>query len=182
MNKRLLGGLLLAALALSATGGKRLTRTAMAATEKSFDHRLEREVLEGDPFLLLGMTRGVYVEGAGMVYSAEVNLAPVPGISPFHPEMTKQDWARVRTNKLKRLPSLKAAMKQMLIDSAATLDGVPTDERMVLGITLTRHPHEDSNGVPSQIVMQAVKKNLLDVQAGRLDRAQLDTLIKVVEY
>jgi len=169
-------------LALGAAGRARLTRASMSATEKSFDGHLERDVLDGDPFLLLGMTRGVYVEGAGLVYSAEVNLAPIPGISPFHPEATKQHWARVRAKKLQRLPALKTAMKQMLIDSAATLDGIPGEEQVVLGVTLTSHPKEDSTGVPAQIVMQAVKKNLLDVQAGRVPRAQLDTLIKVVEY
>lgn len=170
------------ALALGAAGRIRLTRTAMATTEKSFDGRLERDVLEGDMFLLLGMTRGVYVEGTGIVYSAEVNLAPIPGISPFHPEMTKQDWARVKQKKLQRLPALKTAMKQMLIDSAATLDGIPGEEQVVLGVTLTSHPKEDSAGVPGQIVMQAVKRSLLDVQAGRVPRAQMDSLIKVVEY
>lgn len=170
------------ALALGAAGRVRLTRAAMATTEKSFDGRLERDVLEGDMFLLLGMTRGVYIEGTGIVYSAEVNLAPIPGISPFHPEMTKQDWARVKQKKVQRLPALKTAMKQMLIDSAATLDGMPSEEQVVLGVTITSHPKEDSAGIPGQIVMQAGKKALLDVQAGRVRRAQMDTLIKVVEY
>lgn len=181
MKRVILGGMVLA-LALGAAGRIRLTRAAMATTEKSFDGRLERDVLEGDPFLLLGMTRGVYVEGTGIVYSAEVNLAPIPGISPFHPEMTRQDWARVKQKKLQRLPALKSAMKQMLMDSAASLDGIPNEEQVVLGVTITSHPKEDSTGVPGQIVMQAGKKALLDVQAGRVPRAQMDTLIKVVEY
>ena len=52
----------------------------------------------------------------------------------------------------------------------------------VLGVTLTTHPNEDSTGVPSQIVMQSVKRDLLDVQTGKRARGQLDSLIKVQEF
>lgn len=162
----------------TATAAMRLSRVAITATEKGLDRRLDRQVLEGDPFLLLGMTRGVYVEGVGIVYSAEVNLAPVPGISPFHPEMTKQDWARVRQRKLQRLPLLRQAMKEMMVESAPTLEGMPGEELMVVGVTITRHPQEDSAGIPQQIVMQALKKNL--VEAGKTRHA--DAAIKVTEY
>lgn len=180
--KRLLVIAVTAAISLSATGRARLTRASIAAVEKSFDHRLEREVLEGDPFLLLGMTRGVYVEGFGIVYSAEVDLAPVPGISPFHQQMSKADWLRVRHKKLQRLPLLRTAMKQMLLDSAATHEGLDPDEQMALGISLTRHPGEDSSGIPAQIVMQAYKKNLLEISTGKRDRLQLDSVLKIQEY
>lgn len=168
--------LLVLAIAVAATGASRVTRTSVAAMEKSFDGRLERDVLDGDQFLLLGMTRGVYVEGFGIVYSAEVDLAPVPGINPFHPEMTKQDWARVRQKKLTRLTPLRAAMKQMLVDTASSIDGLSGEDKVVLGVTLTRRPKEDGTGIPSQIVMQAVKKDLLE------HRTQLDTVIKVQEF
>lgn len=174
--------LLLALFALTAPAASKLTRVSIAAMEKDFDNRLTREVLDDDPFALLGMTRGVHVEGLGIVYSAEVNLAQLPGISPFHPEMTKADWARIRQKKLQRVPVLRTAMKQMLLNCAASLDGVPTEEVVALGVTLTRHPSEDSAGLPSQIVVQALKRDLIDVQAGRRDRAQLDTLIKVREF
>ena len=75
--------LLLALFALTAPAASKLTRVSIAAMEKDFDNRLTREVLDDDPFALLGMTRGVHVEGVGIVYSAEVNLAQLPGIWPF---------------------------------------------------------------------------------------------------
>ena len=172
--------ILFLAIAVVAAGAARVSRTSVAAMEKSFDRRLEREVLDGDQFLLLGMTRGLYIEGFGIVYSAEVDLAPVPGISPFHPEMTKQDWGRVRQKKLARLPLLRTAMKQMLLDSASSIDGVGGEENVVLGVTVTRRPNEDNTGVPSQIVMQALKRNLLETK--HRDPKQLDTVIKVQEF
>lgn len=168
--------LLVMACAAAAWGASRVTRASVAAMEKSFDGRLERNVLDGDPFLLLGMTRGVYVEGSGIVYSSEVDLAPVPGINPFHPEMTKADWGRVRQKKLARLPLLRAAMRQMLVDSASSIDGLNAEEIVALGVTVTRRPNEDNTGIPSQIVMQAVKKSLLE------HRAQPESVIKVQEF
>jgi hypothetical protein len=173
--------LLAAALALSAAAS-RVSRASIATLEKSFDRRLERDVLDSDPFLLLGMTRGVYIEGFGVVYSTEVNLAPIPGISPFHPELTKDDLARLRQKKLARLPALKQAMKQMLLDTAASLDGVPREENIALAVSLFRHPREDATGIPAQILMQALKRELLEFQTGKRDKARLDSVIRLQEF
>jgi hypothetical protein len=172
---------LLAASLLTGAAPK-LNLPAVTAMEKSFDRRLEREVLDGDPFLLLGLTRGIYVDGFGIVYSAEVNLAQGPGISPFHPEVTKEDVARLKQKKVARLPLLKKAMKQQLLDAAGSLDGLPAEEHLVLGVTLFRHSWEDTSGLPHQIVMQAQKRALVDIQTGRRDRTQLDTVIRMQEF
>lgn len=160
----------------------RLNLAAVTAMEKSFNRRLEREVLDGDPFLLLGLTRGIYIEGFGIVYSAEVNLAQGPGISPFHPEVTKEDVARLRQKKMARLPLLRNAMKQQLLDMAGSLDGLPAEQQIVLGVTLFRHSWEDTTGLPHQVVMQAQKRQLLEIQTGRRDRAQLDAVVRVQEF
>jgi len=178
--RRWLPLLLGAGLALSAA--PRVNRASLAALEKSFDRRLERDVLDSDPFLLLGMTRGVFIEGFGAVYSTEVNLAPIPGISPFHPELTRDDLARLRQKKVSRLPALKQAMKAMLLDAAASLDGVSGEENIVLAVSLFRHPREDSSGIPGQIVMQSLKRQLLDFHSGKRDKAQLDSVIRVQEF
>lgn len=168
--------------ALVLMAAPRVTHPSIAALEKSFDRRLERDVLEGDAMQLLGMTRGVYIDGFGIVYSAEVNLAPITGISPFHPELTKDDLARTRERKLKRIPVLKQAMRSMLVDSAASLDAMPGEEQVVIGVSLTRHPRENIAGIPSQIVMQAQKRVLLDFQTGKRDRAQLETAVRMTEF
>src|SRR5260370_456257 len=54
-------------------------RAALIAMEKSFDQRIVR--LADDPYLLVGDTRGVYLEGYGAVFTAEVNLANGPSLS-----------------------------------------------------------------------------------------------------
>ncbi|MBI4905262.1 MAG: hypothetical protein HY820_16630 [Acidobacteria bacterium] len=166
---------------VAAVAASTVSRASVAALEKSFNNRLDREVLDGDPFLLLGMTQGIYIEGFGVVYAAEVNLMNAPGINPFHPEMTKADWQRIRQRKLQRLPALRQAMKSMLLDSAASLDGMPAEEQLVVGVRITRQPGEDATGIPSQIVMRAQKRGMLDVHTGRVARSQMDALIKVNE-
>src|SRR5207248_1101505 len=80
-------------------------RAAFVAMEQSFDQKLKQ--LADDPFLLSGATRGVYLEGYGAVFTAEVNLADVPSLSPFRPTITKEDIGKIRAKKLRRFPELR---------------------------------------------------------------------------
>jgi hypothetical protein len=151
----LVAGLLLAA----QPDQPRVTRPAMAALEVSFDRRVASPDQQ-DPYMLLGNTRGLYLEGYGAVFSTEVSLVAAPRISPFQPEITKDDVQKVNQRKLKKLPLLRQAMRQMLAESAARLDGLRPDEQIVLGVTLFCYSWENRTGLPAQIVMQASKSSL----------------------
>lgn len=172
--------LLAAGLCLTGAERPRVTRAALAAVEKSFDRRLEG-VLDS-PFLLLGMTRGVYLEGYGAVFTAEVNLASGPTITPFRPQITKEEIAKLRLRKLERLPAVKNAMREMLVASAGSLDTVPAEERLAVGVSLFYFSWEDATGLPSQVLMQAPRKTLLEFQTGRRDRAALAAAVEVREF
>jgi len=163
---------LAAALCGSAAVEPRVSRATMAAMEKSFDHRI-RSIDVSDPFDLLGSTRGVYLEGYGAVFTAEVNLAVGPAISPFRPALTKEQIAKLRQKKLARLPLLKRQMKDALGALAASLDTVPPSEQMVLGVSLDYFSWEERAGLPGQIVMQARRQALLDVTSGRIRDAAI---------
>lgn len=170
------------ALALAQIGAAdktRVSRASIAAMETSIDKRLTR-LWPDDPFLLLGTTRGVYLEGYGAVFTAEVNLATAPGISPFHPSVSKDDIARHRQKKLERLPQLRGAMRDLLVASAGSLDAVPPEEQISLGVSLSRYPWEDATGIPTQILMQGRKGKLLEAQ--RLGKAQVEAVIKTQDY
>lgn len=181
--KRACGLLLVLGLSLVLRADRaNVTRGALGAMERSLDAKLLKQVLDDNPFLLPGMTRAVYIEGFGVVFSAELNLVQGPTVSPFHPKATKEDLARLRQRKLERLPALKSTMREMLVASAGGLDGVPADEQVVLGVTLLNMSWEDARGLPSQIVMQAQRRVLVGFQTGRRDRAQLDSAVKVLEY
>ena len=101
----------------------RFKRAALVAMEQSFDQRITR--LADDPYLLVGNARGIYLEGYGAVFTAEVSLANGPGLSPFHPNITKDELSKLRAKKLERLPALRQCMRDMLLAASASLDEVP---------------------------------------------------------
>jgi len=158
---------LAAALCGSAALEPRVSRATIAAMEKSFDHRIQSLDVT-DPFDLLGSTRGVYLEGYGAVFTAEVNLVVGPAISPFRPALTKEQIAKLRLKKLARLPVLKRQMKDALGALAASLDTVPPSEQIVLGVSLYYRSFEQRADLPGQILMQARRQALLDVTSGRI--------------
>ena len=72
----------------------RFKRAALTAMELSFDRRLT--TLADDPYLLIGPTRGVYLEHYGAVFTAEVSLSNSLAPNPFRPAITKDDIAKTR--------------------------------------------------------------------------------------
>jgi len=177
--KRLELTLLFATVAFAAGVEKpRVSRTSMAAMEKSFDGKVTR-LWDDNPFVLLGSTRGVYLEGVGAVFTAEINLATGPTMFG-QIELAKEQIARHKQKKVSRLPVIREAARQMMMSAAASLDGVGADEQIVFCIFLSRYPWEDVTGLPSQMQLQAQKKRLLDVQ--RAGGNGLEAAIKIVEY
>ena len=72
-------------------------------------------------------------------------------------------------------------MQEALIATAASLDTVPSNEQVAVGVSLFYYKWEDTSGLPGQIVMQAERQKLLDVQVGRTPRAALVSTIRVQE-
>src|SRR5688572_4414092 len=99
-----------------AAEGAPIARETFASMEKEFDQRLLKPV--ENPFHVLGTTRGLYVEGFGAVLTTELNLVVGPTISPFRPELTKQEVAALKQRKLERLPILKEIMRSTLVSFA----------------------------------------------------------------
>jgi hypothetical protein len=152
----------------------RITRAALSGLEKNFDGRFQRANVT-DPFELLGTTRAVYLDGYGVVFSAELDLIVTPNLNPFHQNFTPAEKARIHERKLERLPLLKQNMREMLIASAVSLENLPPSEQVVLAVTLFRYSWEDSSGLPGQIVMQAERQKLLS-------NATRETAIRTVEF
>jgi len=156
----------------------RVTRPMLIDMEKSLDSRVTR-LSQDNPFVLLGPTRGVYLDGYGAVFTAEINLVSAPAaLMMFRPQLTKEEVEQHRQKKLARLPQLKQAMQQAMMDSAASLDTIPPQEQIVVVAFLSKYPWEDMTGVPLQIMMQATKKNLLEQ---RNNAAALSSVIRTIE-
>jgi hypothetical protein len=174
--KKLMLTATLAALCLTAAS-TRVSRQSLAAMEKSLDQKV-LSLWPDNPFALLGTTRGVYVEGLGAVFTAEINLATGPTIMPGL-GIKKEQIEKHRQTKLARLPQIKKELKQILMNTAASLDGVGPDEQVVLAVFLYRYHWEDASGIPAQLQLQAQKKQL--VQALRSNGANLDAIIRIEE-
>lgn len=175
-------GMLLCAVASGSLADKpKVSRLMVKAMENSIDNQL-RGIWPGDPAEVLGVTQGTYIAGYGVVFVSEVNIAPSAGISPFHPAITKDEYVRLHEKKLSRIPKLKSAMEDMLLSSAGSMDSVPAEEELALGITLFYWKGENTEGLPEQIVMHAPKRVLVNVKSGMAARTTLASALRVEEF
>ena len=152
----------------------RVDRNQMEKVEKSLDSTLLRFTPDNS-HTLIGLTRGVYLEGVGAVFTAEVIMVNA-NVNIMKPLPTKEELVQMRTKKLERIPLLKRILKDALVSAAASLVTVPADEQVVIAIVMPRFTFEDATGMPVQVTLQAPKKKLLESKG-----AALDALIRVSE-
>jgi len=172
MKSALIVSLMLCALPAGSMADAKVTRTMLEAMEKSVDGKLQN--LYGlDPAEIVGATQGAYINGYGAVFMSEVNLAPATGISPFHPTRKPEEIKRTHDKKVQRMAALRNTMRDILVDSAASLDTVPADEQVAVSVSLFYWNWENREGLPAQIVMHAPKKLLLQAKAGAADKGAI---------
>ncbi len=178
--KAVLLGLIAVGAGFAIAQSPRVSRAAMAKLE----YRLDLFLVHGDdPCQLLGNTRGVYIDGYGAVFTTMVALVPTPIPNPFR-DFTQKDIDTVHQRKVRQVPLMREKMLDMLLMMASdsALDSVRPNEQIVCGVTFFYYKQwENAAGLPAQFVMQGEKQKLLDVQMGRIPRAQLDSIVKVQE-
>jgi hypothetical protein len=140
--------------------GPKVNRGMIEAMEHSLDSKLSG-LWPQDPAEVLGLSQGTYIQGYGAIFLGEVNLAPAAGISPFHPTVSADEIRRTHEKKVQRMAAIRTAMRAMLVDSARSLDSVPADEQVAVGLSLFYWKWENRDGLPAQIVMHAPRKALL---------------------
>jgi hypothetical protein len=171
MRTLLIASILLGALpAGSMADGSKVNRGMIEAMEHSLDGKLTG-LFPQDPAEVMGVPQGTYIRGYGAVFLGEVNLAPATPISPFHQTISADEIRRTHEKKSQRMGALRTAMRAMLMDSARSLDSVPPDEQVAVGLSLFYWTWENREGLPAQIVMHASRKALL--QAATPDQAQI---------
>ena len=138
----------------------KVNRGMIEAMERSLDNKITA-LWPLDPAEVLGVSQGAYIQGYGAIFLSEVNLAPAAGISPFHPTVSADEIRRTHEKKVQRMGAIRNAMRAMLVDSARSLDSVPADEQVAVGVTLFYWKWENHDGLPAQIVMHAARKALL---------------------
>jgi hypothetical protein len=148
----------------------KVNRGMIEAMQHSLDNKLSG-LWPQDPAEVLGLSQGTYIQGYGAIFLSEVNLAPAAGISPFHPTVSADEIRRTHEKKMQRMAAIRSAMRAMLVDSARSLDSVPSDEQVALGLSLFYWKWENRDGLPTQIVMHAPRKALL--QSGTAEQASI---------
>ncbi len=174
MSKRLLLPILATiAVACAAWAAPSVRRGALAAMENSFQRTLQASEIE-----ILALPRGVYLEGYGAVFTADVNLVYTQSISPFRLTIGKEEVAAAYQRKLAKMPVLRAAMRQLLVDSGSALESVPQQEQIVVVVTLGNENWETTGGLPSQVYMQGQRSKLMEAKLGKVPA---ENVIKVQE-
>jgi hypothetical protein len=155
---RLLAALLVLCSACWASGPDKpkSLRSELSNLEKQVNARLNAMFPE-EPWLVLGLSRGLYVEGVGLVFSAEVNLATGP--TQLFNQPTREQIAALHEKRIARLPKLRETMNQVLKE-IATVPAIGPDEQVIFGVTVLRYPYETYTDLPSQIVLHAPKSKL----------------------
>jgi len=140
----------------------------LSTLENGFDGKLAGFNVN-DPIDLLGRTRGIYLDGYGVVFTTEISLIVTPSINPFHPAMTPAEVATVHQRKLARLPALPDMMKDMVHAAAKTLQvasasgaQIPYDQHVVVAFRLLYLPWEDTSGLPGLLIAKADLRSALN--------------------
>jgi hypothetical protein len=175
---RIISVAILAAALLPAAppAGPASLQSAVMKLEKSIDARFTKLTPE-EPFDLLGATRGVYIEGYGVVFTTELSLITTPSVTPFRPVISKEEVIQLHRAKLRRLPLLRQIMREALVFTASSLEGMPPNEQVTVAVRIFYYSWEDKTGLPSQIIMQAPRSSL----AGKAADARLEASIRVQE-
>ena len=140
------------------TEKSRVPRQALSDLERRMNTKLASLGGDNDPIDLLGAARGIYLDGYGVVLTAEASLIIAPGLSPFHQEITQPEKEKVHQRKLDRLPMLKQVMRDMWRDSATGLTAIPDNQQVVIAVRLLYLPWEDTRGLPGEIVMKGDRR------------------------
>jgi hypothetical protein len=172
---------LLLAAAPQPIGDGRAVSSNLKNVSRTIDDRVQQMTARA-PFVLLGQTRGAYLPGYGAIFTLEVNLVPVAGVSPFRPAYTPQEIQNLNRQKREKIGTLRAGLRPLLAEQAAGLAQIPPGEKVALIVTLFNFHWEDPTGLPSQIVLQATRQTLLEVQARRGGPAELERAIDLKEF
>jgi hypothetical protein len=138
-----------------------IARQTFTEMEKSFDSQLSATG-GAHPLDILGLTRGVYLEDYGVVFTSEVSLIQTPALSPFRKEITTEQRAEIHRQKLENLQLLRKVMREMVKNTALTFGAagvkmniLKPNAQVVLAVRLLYLPYEYTTGLPGQIIMKA---------------------------
>lgn len=134
------------------------------------------------PFALLQDVKGTYLPQFGAVFHLEVNLHPLRMISMFSRKpYTAEELQIAREAKLQRVRDLKARLSALLLEHGTKLTEVPVDQNVAVVVHLFNLPSE-SEGLPTQLIMETSRGALLEAQAARMPVAEFEKRQVFLEF
>jgi hypothetical protein len=138
---------------------------------EAFQALVNRDIAQAfeRPYTLLQDAKGSYLPRFGVVFHMEVNLHPLRLISPFDMRQhTPEELRQARQTKLERIRQLKARLSALLLEHGTKLTEVPPDQSVAIVVHLFNLPSEQSEGLPTQVVLETTRSALLEAQARRM--------------
>lgn len=148
-------------LTTQAKPGLKIPPASFVNLERSFDVKLAGIADASGPIEPLGLTRGVYLDGYGMVFMTELSLVQTPTVNPFNPVITETQKTRVHAAKTMRLPSLKKVMAESLRVMASSLSTLPENQLVVLAVRLDYLQWENTAGLPGLVIAKADRRSAI---------------------
>jgi hypothetical protein len=161
--------LLFTTLALAGNNEPIVPLSALKAVEAATNNQFLPDA--NDPWSLLGDARGTYLPGYGALFTFEMTLVNVTPITPFHPTVTPAEIKSAHERKIKKLVVLKAAMRELMAKTAASLNTLPPTEQITFEAYLFNFSFEDRTGLPRRLTLTAPRQKILDAVAQRWDLA-----------
>jgi len=132
------------------------------ALERHFDGNMAATARSKEPLDVVGSPRGLYLPGYGVVLTAEVDLIVVPGAPAlFNRPPTPEEKAQIHARKVEQLRVLEKIMRDTVTSLAQSLDIMPETDRVAMAVRLLYRPWEDTNNLPTQILMTADRKSAM---------------------
>ena len=156
-----------------------VTVSAMKVVEDTITQQFLHDAADPiDPWEPLGDARGTYLPGYGALFTFELDLVNVTPITPFHVSISPQEVKSVHARKVKKLPLVKSAMRDLLVKSATTLSTLPPTEQITVEAFLDYFSFEDRANLPRRLIMTASRQKILDAVARHASEADFAALIE----
>lgn len=137
---------------------------------------------ESLPMRMIGRVRGGHLEDFGVVFLLEVNVVPMANLSPFRQPYSETEIKNLNRKKQLGIEQLEEIGLDLLKNAAGSLDAIAANENVALVIALFHFTWEDTTKLPSQLVLQAQRKILLDYAAGHISEFELRRELKIRRF
>jgi hypothetical protein len=140
-----------------------LTRAMLTAFEKQFALSV-LTATKDSTVTFIDPPRAYYLDNFGVMMATEMSL--VPGYGPTIFGALSKEQIQLHHHKVEeRLPLIREQMKLALLDGASRFDALDGNDRLAVAVTVYHFAWENTTGIPTQIVMQATRKALLEARA-----------------